>query len=91
MEPLLKKQPGAVAFGGSGASPSPTRWVGTESGMPTGPLWSTGCSGNGGDPNATMWCPATCDTTLQVFDKWFYTPGLPIRDLGTLITVYHDT
>ncbi len=67
-------QPGAVVFGGSGVSPSPLRWVGTESGLPSYPLWSTGCGSNNGDPTSTQWCPGTSDTTLQNGDHWFYVP-----------------
>jgi hypothetical protein len=74
-------QPSAAVFGGSGISPSALRWVGTESGMPQGALWSTGCGSNNGDPASSQWCPATCDTTLQNGDHWFYTPGDGIRSL----------
>lgn len=87
---LLGKQPNTVAFNGDGVSPNPVRWVGTESGTPQGPLWSTGCS-NQGDPTSTEWCPAGCDTTLQEGDTWFYVPGTAIRTLAELIEVYHKT
>ena len=38
---LAKHQAQAVAFQGYGVSSNPTRWVGTESGLPSYPLWST--------------------------------------------------
>ena len=87
---LLRKQPSAAAFGGLGISPNPVRWVGTESGLPSGPLWSTGTSG-AGDPRATQWDSAGCDTTLQNGDHWFWTPTAGIRSLQELIQVYHHT
>lgn len=86
---LQQTQPEAACFNGDGITANAVRWVGTESGMPKGPLWETGCS-NAGDPNSTQWCPPGCDTTLQLGDTWFWT-GIGIRDLATLITVYHDT
>eukprot|EP01083_Nonionella_stella_P289402 984789_1 len=62
-----------------------------ESGMPDGPIWSLGSSTGTGDPNGTTFVPTGCSTTLQNKDHWFYTPSVGIRDLETLIQVYHDT
>eukprot|EP00041_Stephanoeca_diplocostata_P020989 m.480671 g.480671 ORF g.480671 m.480671 type:complete len:634 (-) comp21709_c0_seq4:260-2161(-) len=91
IEKLLVKQPDAVGFGGYGVMPSPVGWVGTESGLPGGDvLWSTGLSDHG-DPTSTIWEPKCCDTTLQMFDRWFYTPGCPIRSLKEMVQVYHET
>eukprot|EP01012_Entosiphon_sulcatum_P023067 TRINITY_DN28054_c0_g1_i1.p2 TRINITY_DN28054_c0_g1~~TRINITY_DN28054_c0_g1_i1.p2 ORF type:complete len:452 (+),score=93.83 TRINITY_DN28054_c0_g1_i1:50-1405(+) len=88
---LLKaNQPHAVGFNGFGVMPSPVRWVGTESGLPNYPIWSTGTDGQG-DPSSQDWVPAGCDTTLQDGDHWFYVPGMTIRSLATLIDVYHHT
>ena len=41
-------------------------WIGTESGKAPYPTWSTGTTEDGGDPDSDVWCPAECDTTLQV-------------------------
>ncbi len=35
---LQKYQPQTVVFGGAGISPSPLKWVGTESGLPPYPV-----------------------------------------------------
>eukprot|EP01084_Bolivina_argentea_P065701 119754_1 len=87
---MAQYQPSTATFNGQQVSPNVVKWVGTESGMPKGPIWSTGYSGTG-DPNATTFAPAGCDTTLQNGDHWFYTPSAGVRDLKTLIEVYHDT
>lgn len=87
---LKSKQPNAAAFGGYGVSPNPICWVGTESGAPGGEVWSTGTSGVG-DANSSVYCPKTCDTTLQEQDHWFFMPGTAIRTLKELIAVYHGT
>jgi alpha-L-fucosidase len=89
---LAQLQPLANGFGGQGVTPNVVRWVGTESGTPSCPtgLWSTG--GNGcGDPDSPDFAPACCDTTLQDLDEWFWIQNLPIRNLQTLIQVYHAT
>jgi len=89
-ELLQEHQPHAVAFGGHGVTKNQVRWVGTESGLPDYPIWSTGLDG-GGDPESTQWQPAGCDTTLQQGDHWFYEPQVGIRSLEELIDVYHAT
>lgn len=66
---LATLQPHAVAFNGFGVSSNPSRWVGTEDGVPAYPVWSTGTSGQG-DPSSTVWNPAVADTTLQTGDHW---------------------
>ena len=93
LQHALKKQPGAIGFGGEGISQNPATWIGTESGEPDCPngIWSTGTS-YCGDPNSQQFIPKTTDTTLQLSDHWFWTPpARGIRDLPTLINVYHDT
>jgi hypothetical protein len=87
-------QPTANGFNGQDVTRNVVRWVGTESGEPVCPsgLWSTDISGSGcGDPYAPAFAPAGADTTLQDGDHWFYVPGDPVRDLATLIDVYHAT
>ena len=44
---LSEKQPTAVAFGGQGVSNNPVCWVGTESGLPGGDVWTQGGNGLG--------------------------------------------
>lgn len=71
--------------------PSPVKWCGTESGYPSYPMWATGCSSSTGSPNASNVCPVGVDTTLQLFDRWFWMPDVPIRTLQDLIGVYHHS
>eukprot|EP00050_Salpingoeca_kvevrii_P006858 m.292192 g.292192 ORF g.292192 m.292192 type:complete len:631 (-) comp12583_c0_seq1:139-2031(-) len=87
---LMQHQPLANGFNGFGIMPNPIKWVGTESGTPDYPIWSTGCE-NQGDPTSSDWCPTGVDTTLQDSDTWFYVPGMGIRTLQELINVYHDS
>ena len=89
---LDEYQPNAAVFGGYGVSENPLCWVGTESGKPkSNGLWSTGRHDGTGDKFGPVFCPKICDTTLQIKDKWFYTPGLPIRSLKDMVDVYHET
>ena len=68
IQDLLKThQPHANCFGGQGVSSNPVRWIGTESGLPASPIWSTGDAGQG-DPESDSYDPAGCDTTLQDAD-----------------------
>ena len=98
LEKILRRhQPHAVGFGGCSSdtnciSSNPATWVGTESGEPVcDDIWSTGnlyC----GDPDSPKYVPKTCDTTLQEGDHWFWTPpATAIRNLTTMIDVYHAT
>ena len=86
-------QPHAVYFGGCSETNN-IRWVGTESGEPSYPIWSTsmategGCVYGTGNSSGTVFCPAETDTTLQLFDKWFYRKDDGYRDLATLKTIY---
>jgi len=86
-------QPHAVYFGGCSKANN-LRWVGTESGEPQYPIWSTamgtdtGCKSGAGSSNGTVFCPAESDTTLQLKDEWFYRKNDGYRDLDTLKTVY---
>jgi len=88
---LQQYQPNAAEF--LGPVLNTLRWVGTESGTPEGPLWSTDqyCYTGKGQSDGARWCPATCDTTLQLYDQWFWSSGTPIRSLPELIQVYHST
>lgn len=81
--PLLNKlQPNAICMGaGIENSPNEVDWVGTESGMPKYPVWSTGCNAPGegstgvSPASATNFCPKCGDCTLQSPDHWFFMPG----------------
>ena len=69
---LTELQPDAIMFNGYGLTINSARWIGSEIGVAPDPNWSTGISNNGGDPNSPIFCPAECDTTLQLFDRWFW-------------------
>ena len=86
---LEELQPQAVYFGGC-AKHNNLRWVGTESGEPGYPIWSTAmdCKAGLGDPQGNIFCPAETDTTLQEGDHWFWRKGFPIRSLEELQKVY---
>lgn len=93
-ELLLSLQPHAVYFQGcSDGHRNVIRWVGTESGEPTYPIWSTSpdCSFGQGSPKGDYFCPAETDTTLQEADNWFWRPDFPIRNLSVLQQVYYDS
>ena len=89
---LTDLQPQAVYFNGV-ANENNIRWVGTESGEPGYPIWSTAvnCASGLGDPNGNVFCPAETDTTLQDFDQWFWRPDFPIRNLSVLQQVYYHS
>ena len=89
---LHELQPNAVYFGGC-AKENNLRWVGTESGLPGYPLWSTSdnCAAGLGSSTGDAFCPAESDTTLQLFDHWFWRPGFPVRTLAELQSVYFST
>ena len=89
---LAELQPHAVYFGGC-AEKNNIRWVGTESGTPGYPIWSTAtnCAAGLGDPNGNVFCPAETDTTLQESGQWFWRPNLPIRSLEELQEVYYHS
>ena len=97
--PLLEKlQPNAITMGaGIENDKNEVDWVGTESGMPKYPVWSTGCTKPGAGSTgvsprtATDFCPKCGDCTLQSPDHWFWMPNTPIKDLETLIKMYHGT
>jgi len=79
-------------FQGPGAQA--VRWAGTEAGVAGDPNWSTADSSlqsGPGNPNATGFFPANCDTTLQEGDQWSYNPSVGLRTLAELIAVYHST
>eukprot|EP00696_Hemimastix_kukwesjijk_P013511 gnl/Hemi2/2691_TR946_c0_g1_i1.p1 gnl/Hemi2/2691_TR946_c0_g1~~gnl/Hemi2/2691_TR946_c0_g1_i1.p1 ORF type:complete len:464 (-),score=186.79 gnl/Hemi2/2691_TR946_c0_g1_i1:114-1481(-) len=88
---LNKLQPHASIFNGYGLTSNPIRWIGTEAGVAPDPNWSTGTSNDGGDPDSPVWCPAECDTTLQLGDRWFWGKDAGLRSLEEMITVYHQT
>lgn len=86
---MTQLQPQAV-----GTPANPTGWCGTESGYPSrdvGPqdVWSTG-GGYHGDPNSSQWNPKFCDPQLFQDHVWFWEPNLKVRDLATMIPIYHD-
>jgi hypothetical protein len=58
-----------VAFNGEGLQ-NCVRWVGTESGLPDYPLWSTSGGDGGGDPRSSEWCPAAADTVSDGGRGW---------------------
>ena len=87
---LEKYQPQAAAFNGVGVAPNAVRWIGTEWGNPSYPVWSTGQT-NEGNMNSPNFVPPVCDTTLQNFDTWFWDPSVGIRSLADLVQVYHQT
>jgi alpha-L-fucosidase len=89
---LSSLQSTAVYFGGCSDSNN-IRWIGTESGTPSYPVWtnSDGCSPGHGKANGNVFCPAESDTTLQLFDSWFWRPLLPIRTLDVLQNIYYKT
>lgn len=89
---LEELQPHAVYFGGC-AKQNNLRWVGTESGTPNYPIWSTsdGCNPGQGQPDGNTFCPAESDTRTQDVDQWFWRADLPIRSLPELQNVYYHT
>ncbi|CAF1461859.1 unnamed protein product [Adineta steineri] len=88
---LVELQPHANVFGGIGITTNSIRWIGNEHGHAPDPTWSTGTSADGGDPDSPIFCPAECDTTLQMFDRWFWGRHVLLRSLQDLIDVYHRT
>ena len=95
MSSLLQSlQPHAVYFGGCpDNNHNVIRWVGTESGEPGYPIWSTSpnCAAGLGSPKGNVFCPAETDTTLQDFDHWFWRSGYPIHSLSILQQIYYDS
>lgn len=93
---LAKTQPDAVYFGGSAEVPNAVRWVGTESGLPPYPIWSTNSATNvvgAGSPTGAVFNPAETDTTFYSIDHWFWSPDpqFKIRDMAELRDVYHHS
>ena len=91
---LFSTQPHAVYYNGCPTKHhNAIRWVGTESGLPQYPIWSTSvdCGPGVGSPDGAYFCPAESDTTLQENDQWFWKPGFPIRNLTELQDVYYHT
>ena len=89
---LEELQPHAIYFQGCGTK-NTIHWIGTESGTPKYPIWSTsnGCAVGQGQPDGDTFCPAETDTTTQEFDRWFWRPGFPIRNLSELQNVYYHS
>ena len=86
-------QPHAVFFQGC-SKENNIRWVGTESGEPKYPIWSTSdncATGGTGAPAGNTFCPAETDTMLQEFDHWFWRADFPIRTLEELQSVYYHS
>jgi alpha-L-fucosidase len=82
--------PHTAAFGGFGVSDNPVKWVGTESGLPVGPIWSLGSSRQG-ESNGTVFVPTGCDTVLMTPHTWFAIKGMGVRTLEDMINSYHRT
>ncbi len=84
-EALAAYQPQAVYFGCS-MPYNNLRWVGTESGEPSYPVWSNANPGENGQgrPDGTLFAPAESDTTLSPFDEWFWKPAYTYRTLSDL-------
>ena len=88
-ELIQKAQPHAGYMGGTVAGGANVRWVGTESGRPNYPTWSTASAyakSGAGMAGGAVFNPAETDTTLYATDHWFYSP-LPqfkIRSLEQL-------
>jgi alpha-L-fucosidase len=89
---LAMYQPQAVYFGGS-MPYNNIRWVGTESGTPSYPVWSNADPGSygTGNPNGTVFMPAESDTTTNPNDVWFWNADYQYRTLQDLQAVYHAT
>lgn len=89
---LQTLQPHAVYFGGC-ATQNNLRWIGTESGRPGYPIWSTSqdCREGTGDPDGNVFCPAESDTTLHSTGQWFWREGDAIKTLSDLQTTYYKT
>ena len=93
-EAITELQPHAVLQSGSMPTKN-IRWVGTETGEPTYPVWSTGSlDKNGvptwgaGDPLGPVFVPAETDTTQSVDDNWFWVPNYRYRTLADLQRSY---
>ena len=99
---VLEKQPHAVYLNGvappstKGGRTNNVRWVGTESGTPAHPVWSTtgkyGEAGAGAPfPQGAVFDPAEVDTTLYSIDHWFWSnlTQFKIRSLEELQNIYH--
>eukprot|EP00697_Spironema_sp_BW2_P017454 gnl/Spiro4/9142_TR4813_c0_g1_i1.p1 gnl/Spiro4/9142_TR4813_c0_g1~~gnl/Spiro4/9142_TR4813_c0_g1_i1.p1 ORF type:complete len:480 (-),score=96.55 gnl/Spiro4/9142_TR4813_c0_g1_i1:89-1366(-) len=86
-------QPKVVAFQASRLHDSVIRWVGTESGLPPYPVWST-CDPDGygeGSPDSNYWYPAEADFTLQNGDNWFYSPTVGVHPPAELRAMYETS
>ena len=104
-ELIMSKQPDAVVWNGLGMfsatadnriSNNGIRWIGTESGLPGGEIWSTasqsGDFSGRGDPSSPVFAPAGCDFSIQNRGHWFFTPpGSAIMSLSDMVDRYHAT
>lgn len=93
---LAKAQPHAAYMGGAASTPNNVRWVGTESGLPAYPIWSTDnalATVGPGVPNGTLFNPAETDTTFYSTDHWFWSPDprFEIREMKALKAIYHHS
>jgi alpha-L-fucosidase len=102
---VAKYQPqtvaGAAEYAGGNISTlvteHPLRWVGNEAGGGADPQWSFGpIPENGPGHKDVIWAPVEADTTLQIYDSWWYhepSKGgtIGVRTLAELQTVYHST
>ena len=103
---LNELQPNAIVFQGPIGHKNVVRWVGTESGKPRYPVWSTANSSlddGSGSPDAPVFVPAEADTCFTVHKTeavevagpypgcWFYEPAYVPKSLKTLVETYHAT
>lgn len=51
----------------------------------------SGVTNDGGDPESPYFCPAVCDTTMQVDTQWFYNKDKALRSFSELRDVYHTS
>ena len=82
--------PQTVVFDGADVSQHPIKWVGTESGLIGGAIWSTGVSRQG-HPDSGVYVPAGCDTVITTPHTWFAIEGMGVQSLASLIETYHST
>lgn len=83
--------------------PNAVNWIGTENGLPSYPVWSSGCmehfvvngdGSHGGSPAVGKhYCPKVSDITMIKDDDdiWFFDPQAPLKSLEDLIMIYHHT
>jgi alpha-L-fucosidase len=92
--PLIARlQPHAVGFNAAGLLPSPSRWIGSESGFAPYPTWSTADYGTdgAGSPTSSKWNPPETDFTVLQGDTWFFNSEVPVRPPAQLRAMYEGS